>query len=735
MAVGIASLWGDCLARAQTANVWAMDTDPFVARDARVLAGFEVPDWTSAPSALPGDIEVTAERRDSSGLFVDPARRVLGLAPAGATYVLVNQVAPDIAVFGFSGRPAPIGGGDLDGNGMDDVWEAAVFGRTGADPDADPDGDGFSNLAEFEAGTDPARPESRPVLEGVVGWWRGEEDARDSAGSHHGVWSGASSYEQGRFGRALTFGVDRFVEVPASVDLRPAAGLTVAAWVRWRELPPNGSPVMAIASTTPGIPALALRLTSAGPRLQLSSAFATTIEGPQIGLAPGVWYHVAASWDGAAIRFYLNGKPAWATATRFANPPAYGDGAGLRIGRDDAGAVLDGAVDELVLANRALGEAAIRALAGGNSGPRGKIGSDAILVERSDQTAWRLGADGTGARFLTCGSGFRLSLDGTRLLFRRSAFEPGAAAGDRLWVRDLIRGSEEPGASIEDSANLVSFDWGNDGTIWLALGRRGEIGRIAAGGAGYETVMGAERSEGVPLALTVSRATGRLAWFNQGLSVAQWRPWTASGSGGDAAPIPGTSVADAGSEYRFPAWSPDGTRLAFKRGAALVALASEGSDLVVLAEGPDAQGSSRFHDVTPVWTADGQQLVSVASATGQGPSTWLVAVGTNGGGAVLPMEVEGAPVERVVYAGAFRPGQGGEPRIEWVWVPPVGGLGQARLEVVLDAEAPAVVLEGVENLGGAWRVETPLVRDEAGKRVLSVPIDLGVKARFFRLRR
>src|SRR5262249_9691413 len=35
---------------------------------------------------------------------------------------------------------------DGDGNGLPDAWEIFWFGRTGIDPNADPDGDGASNL-------------------------------------------------------------------------------------------------------------------------------------------------------------------------------------------------------------------------------------------------------------------------------------------------------------------------------------------------------------------------------------------------------------------------------------------------------------------------------------------------------------------------------------------------------------------------------------------------------------
>jgi hypothetical protein len=44
---------------------------------------------------------------------------------------------------------------DADGNGINDDWEVAHFGHIGIDPNANPDGDGMTNLQEFLAGTDP----------------------------------------------------------------------------------------------------------------------------------------------------------------------------------------------------------------------------------------------------------------------------------------------------------------------------------------------------------------------------------------------------------------------------------------------------------------------------------------------------------------------------------------------------------------------------------------------------
>jgi hypothetical protein len=51
---------------------------------------------------------------------------------------------------------------DSDGDGLPDEWERAYFGDLRYGPDDDPDGDGYTNLEEYNAGTDPTDPLSSP---------------------------------------------------------------------------------------------------------------------------------------------------------------------------------------------------------------------------------------------------------------------------------------------------------------------------------------------------------------------------------------------------------------------------------------------------------------------------------------------------------------------------------------------------------------------------------------------
>ena len=199
-------------------NVLIFEADPFLTEGAVLLGGFFTPDWTSTPAGLPGPLTVVAESQSSAGLG-KPTVVALGPVPAGARFALVNQLAPDIAVFNYSGRV--IANGDADGNGLNDAWEQR-FGLH--DPNADADGDGFTNKQEHDAGTNPLEakdhPEEKPLAlaiglaEGAIQLnWTDPKAALEEADAVNGPWkavAGANSpftpavLGQGKFFRLVS---------------------------------------------------------------------------------------------------------------------------------------------------------------------------------------------------------------------------------------------------------------------------------------------------------------------------------------------------------------------------------------------------------------------------------------------------------------------------------------------------------------------------------------------------
>lgn len=51
---------------------------------------------------------------------------------------------------------------DTDGDGLPNWWEIQYFGDLSEDGEGDFDGDGYTNLEEYEAGTDPTVPDGEP---------------------------------------------------------------------------------------------------------------------------------------------------------------------------------------------------------------------------------------------------------------------------------------------------------------------------------------------------------------------------------------------------------------------------------------------------------------------------------------------------------------------------------------------------------------------------------------------
>src|SRR5262249_52989639 len=77
---------------------------------------------------------------------------------------------------------------------------------------------------------------------GLVGWWPGDGNARDIAGTNNGVLQGgATASAPGVAGTAFRFdGTNGYVQIPDAAALRPT-NLTVEAWVQFSSLNSAGT--------------------------------------------------------------------------------------------------------------------------------------------------------------------------------------------------------------------------------------------------------------------------------------------------------------------------------------------------------------------------------------------------------------------------------------------------------------------------------------------------------------
>ena len=70
----------------------------------------------------------------------------------------------------------------------------------------------------------------------LVGRWRAEGNARDSAGRHDGTLPSGMSYARGKIGQAFTFdGRGHGVCIPDSPDFVLTNALTIAGWIYPRQ--------------------------------------------------------------------------------------------------------------------------------------------------------------------------------------------------------------------------------------------------------------------------------------------------------------------------------------------------------------------------------------------------------------------------------------------------------------------------------------------------------------------
>jgi hypothetical protein len=179
--------------------------------------------------------------------------------------------------------------------------------------------------------------------------------AEDLVGENNGAIEGASWFEKGKYGKALSFdGVDDCVSVQDAPELQLTEDFTLQAWVKSKgEV--KADPI--IFKETEGFFSyyLGLGLASSGKveaYIGEEEEDHTLVVSPE-PLAPNVWAHVAVTYDGATMRLYLNGDLIDGNTTGVPNMPSTGP---LQIGCADIfNEHFNGLIDEPRLYDRALG--------------------------------------------------------------------------------------------------------------------------------------------------------------------------------------------------------------------------------------------------------------------------------------------------------------------------------------------------------------------------------------------
>lgn len=140
-------------------------------------------------------------------------------------------------------------------------------------------------------------------------WHMGEPDARDALGRNHGRGTGTitipgvvSAAQQFAAEGKPVIAVDRVTD-----ELRIAGELSVSAWVK----PLGQNDLLGLVTMGEGWGEFNLHLKGGGrPSVELKPFLPDAGSAP-VGrdpLAPGQWHHLAATWDGAEARLFVNGR-------------------------------------------------------------------------------------------------------------------------------------------------------------------------------------------------------------------------------------------------------------------------------------------------------------------------------------------------------------------------------------------------------------------------------------------
>jgi uncharacterized repeat protein (TIGR01451 family) len=204
-----------------------------------------------------------------------------------------------------------------------------------------------------------------PQPANLVSWWPGNNYAFDIIGSNHGSLQNGAGYEAGNVGQAFSFnGSDQYVSIPSAANLEMRNNLTVMTWFKVNSLAPGSNakifskrtnlfgPYEINVFNTGTIYRVQIMLSSDGSNWQYISSTQP--------ITPGTWVHAAIVVDSSnLVTYYLNGQ--MQGTYQFSSPLMDHTGAAFLLGKDKGGSfILNGAVDETQIYNRALSGAEIQ---------------------------------------------------------------------------------------------------------------------------------------------------------------------------------------------------------------------------------------------------------------------------------------------------------------------------------------------------------------------------------------
>jgi hypothetical protein len=348
----------------------------------------------------------------------------------------------------------------------------------------------FKNFSPLAGAADNAHtelPTGGTSSDDALAWWAFDDGtgsvAADGSGNGNTATVSGATWTSGRFDGALAFdGVNDRVVVPSSPSLdRMSSAMTVAFWVRGDVLDADWVTALqrsnaagnwfdwqlytrAVDAPSPNRPVFRVDWDGDGvidPEDQV---------GGDIVLSAGTWYHVACTYDGAWMRFYIDGTLRGSVAKAGGIIPNGGHAIWMG-GNDIWGEYFGGRLDDVRFYDRALSGAEIQALMSGPTQYRVDVavmgsGSvtrvpDQVLYDRN-QVVRLTAVPSPGWTF----TGWSGDLTGTT--------NPGELTVTRdMWVRATFVLSQSSSIDTLTAAGAIwkyRDDGSDQGTAWRGLG-------------------------------------------------------------------------------------------------------------------------------------------------------------------------------------------------------------------------------------------------------------------------
>src|SRR2546421_12601320 len=269
-----------------------------------------------------------------------------------------------------------------------------------------------------------------PAPDGMISWWKAENDYVDSADGNHGTQNGSVPFAPGEVGQAFSFNGDpnNYVSIGNPSNLKPTGGITLDAWINLNNVDGDGRAGIITKWGQGAEDNWAIWALQGEGGIVLDSYVVTTsgqsnASGGSIPI--GVWTHVALTYDAASgtQTVYVNGVSVGTTSL----PPSstlIQTNADVCIGRECTSnpRPFNGLIDEVEVFDRALSASEIAALytAGGagkcrtcTSAPSGMINWWKAEGNASDSQDSRDGTPQGGTTFAPGEVGQAFNFDGS----------------------------------------------------------------------------------------------------------------------------------------------------------------------------------------------------------------------------------------------------------------------------------------------------------------------------------